>query len=63
MLSNLSGFVPKRTVEAIVMTPGMIQGSEDCASDPLSEKPVRPCNVNKVNNDQAGLQCTTTGEK
>ena len=32
-------------------------------SRPLSEKPVGPCNVNKVNNDRAGLQCTTTGEK
>ena len=29
----------------------------------LSEKPMGPCNVNKVNNDQAALQCITTGEK
>jgi len=29
----------------------------------VSEKPVEPCNVNKVNNDWARLQCTTTREK
>jgi hypothetical protein len=29
----------------------------------VSEKPVVPCNVNKVNNDRAGLQCTTTEAK
>ena len=32
-------------------------------SELLSEKPVGPCNVNKVNNDRATLQCITTGEK
>jgi hypothetical protein len=29
----------------------------------VSEKPMDPCNINKVNNDWAGLQCTTTREK
>ena len=32
-------------------------------SNHVSEKPVGPCNVNKVNNDRAALQCITTGEK